>query len=247
VNATIAIQKGTNWSQPISETVLSGAERSMAPARGVVRVSSQELRRRWADFSDEELMVACREDEGAALEELYRRYRHRVYAFVFRNFGRKEQIEDIVQEVFFRVYRNRKQYEPNGKFSIWLYKIARNLCIDETRRYWNKIVSREADMVSTSKRSEFVESVPNAEKGVRDLMDDDRKGAILERAMRELTDQQREIIILNKFQGLTYREIGEITGLSGDAIKQHAYRAFMRLREILDPCREELTGSFETV
>ena len=237
---TIAVRQEVAWNG--AGTHLSKA-RIKPGTSGAVEIPKKAL----ADLSDEELMAACRRDDGAALEEIYKRYHRRMYAFVFRNFKRKEQVEDIVQEIFFRVYRERKRYKSSGRFSVWLYRIALNLCIDETRRYWNRYVSRETELGSGSDLPEFLETVSNKQEGVRDLMDDDRKSRILEQALMQLTDQQREILILNKFEGLTYREIGEITEQSADAIKQHAYRAFLKLRNLLEPCREELMGSFPAI
>jgi len=241
------VSQQSSWVQPAASEIPSTTERSESSFSLREQRSSPIPKGHWSYYSDEQLMAACRNNQGAALEELYKRYNRKVFGFISRNIHRQEQVEDLVQEVFLRVYRQRKRYRENGRFTVWLYRIARNLCIDESRRHWNKFVSRETDIPSDFDRSGFIESIPGKDKGIRGLMDEERKSRILKKAMAELSEIQREIVILNKFQGLTYREISEVVGGTPESIKQHAHRAFLRLRDLLAPSREELTQDVEMV
>jgi RNA polymerase sigma-70 factor (ECF subfamily) len=194
----------------------------------------------WKEYTDEALMLACRDDRGQAMEELYRRYYRQIYSYVCKNFGRREQAEDIVQETFLRVYRNRKTYEPTAKFAVWLYRIARNLCIDESRRYWNRRVSRESETTLEEDQQSPIDTLEDRERDVRRLIDESRDLATIHEAIEQLSPEQKEVIVLNKFQGLSYQEIGEIIGSNAESVKQKAYRAHLRLREILKPLLKEV-------
>ena len=193
----------------------------------------------WKDYTDEELMLACKEDRGEALEEIYRRYYRKIYSYVCRNFHRKELAEDIVQEAFLRVYRGRKNYEPSAKFSVWLYRIARNLCIDESRRYWNRNVTRESDTTVNEEQQSPLDTLQDSRTDVRQRMDEEKDMLRIQEAIEQLSPAQREVIILNKFQGLSYQEIGEIIGSNTESVKQKAYRAHLRLRDLLEPLLKE--------
>jgi RNA polymerase sigma-70 factor (ECF subfamily) len=194
---------------------------------------------RWKSYTDEELMLACKEDSGEALEEIYRRYYRQIYAFVRRNYLRKELAEDIVQETFLRVYRGRKNYEPTAKFSVWLYRIARNLCIDEARRYWNRNVTRETETTLTEEQQTPIDLLQNRERDAREKIDEERDMETIRAAIDQLSPEQREVIVLNKFQGLSYQEIGEIIGSNTESVKQKAYRAHLKLREMLQDLVKE--------
>lgn len=193
----------------------------------------------WKSYTDEELMLACKDDMGEALEEIYRRYYRQVYYFVCRNYSRKEQAEDITQEAFLRIYRGRKSYEPTAKFAVWLYRIVRNLCIDESRRYWNRNVTRETESVVEESQSTPLDLIASNEQDVRQSMDEERDMNTIKDAIQMLSPEQREVIILNKFQGLSYQEIGEIIGSNAESVKQKAYRAHLKLRELLKPLLKE--------
>lgn len=205
-----------------------------AYASSRVRVNSK-----LQDLSDEELMLACKADNGEALEEIYRRYYKQIYGFVYRNNQRKEIAEDIVQEAFLRVYRSRKSYNPTAKFAVWLYRIVRNLCIDESRRYWNRNVARETESTLTEDQQSPIDLLASEEKDVRLRMDEANDLNTIKEAVNQLSPEQREVIILNKFQGLSYQEIAEIIDSNTESVKQKAYRAHLKLREMLEPLLKE--------
>lgn len=192
-------------------------------------------------LTDEGLMMACRQGRQEALEELYRRHHRAVFAFIFRLVHDRQLAEDLVQETFLRVYGSRKRWQPKSKFTSWLYRIARNLCIDEKRRYWNRLVQRDTDTQIGSPR-DAQSTIDQAEdKGcdARQHYTEKVHAEIIRRAVDSLSRDQREVIILNKYHGLSYMEIAEILGVTPESIKQRAYRAHIKLREILQPLLEE--------
>jgi RNA polymerase sigma-70 factor (ECF subfamily) len=186
-------------------------------------------------------MMACRRGRQEALEELYRRHHREVFGFILRLIHDRQLAEDLVQETFLRVYGSRERWEPKSKFTSWLYRIARNLCIDEKRRYWNRLVQRDTDtQIGESGDAQSVIDLAE-EKGFDARQEYAQKvhAEMIKRAVNSLSRDQREVIILNKYQGLSYIEIAEILGVTPESIKQRAYRAHLKLREILRPILEE--------
>ena len=192
-------------------------------------------------LSDEELMMACRVGKQEALEELYKRHYRPVFSFILRIVQDRQLAEDLVQETFMRVYGSRERWEPKSKFTSWMYRIARNLCIDEKRRYWNRLVQRDTDAPTNSSGDTMsvidatMEKGPDARQEYAERVHQD----IIMRAINSLSPDQREVIILNKYQGLSYIEIAEILNVTPESIKQRAYRAHLKLRQILRPLMEE--------
>jgi RNA polymerase sigma-70 factor (ECF subfamily) len=192
-------------------------------------------------LTDEQLMRACRDGRHDALEELYRRHHRAVFAFIVRLVQDHQLAEDLVQETFLRVFGSRKRWQPRSKFTSWLYRIARNLCIDEKRRYWNRLVQRDAEarIGDSSDSLSVIDLTEDKGFNARQRSSQRAHAEIIKQAVNSLSHDQREVIILNKYQGLSYIEIAEILGVTPESIKQRAYRAHLKLREILRPIMEE--------
>lgn len=196
----------------------------------------------WDDtVTDEELMLACKRGRFEALEQLYHRYHRPVLMFILRIVENRELAEDLLQETFLRIYSNRESWQPNSKFTSWMYRIARNLCIDEKRRYWNRLVHMDSHFKDPSdgKNRSFLERFEDSGQDARDYYATKIDEEAIKKAINQLSDEQREVIIMNKYQGLSYMEIAEILNSSPESIKQRAYRAHLKLRQILKPMLEE--------
>jgi len=193
----------------------------------------------WAQKTDEELMLACQQGDSKSLDYLYKRYYQKIYSFILRYVNDQDKAKDILQETFFRVFNWREKYAPTAKFASWLYRIARNLCIDEKRKYWNRMV----DLDSQTRLDEDTQGPIELEtdKGFdpRQSLDENFKMDIIKKAIDSLSEEQRDVILLNKYEGRSYQEIGDILGISTESVKQRAYRAHLRLREILEPLLAE--------
>ncbi len=193
------------------------------------------------EISDEALMLLCQKGHQEALEKLYQRYYRPVLLFILRIVQDRDMAEDLVQETFIRVYNNRESWQPRSKFTSWLYRIARNLCIDEKRRYWNRLVHMDSQY-SDSNVNNPVSPLERAEDDTGDArnhfaskIDEET----IKKAINQLSPEQREVIILNKYQGMSYIEIAEILGATPESIKQRAYRAHLKLRQILQPLLQD--------
>lgn len=192
----------------------------------------------WDDsLSDEELMLACQNGNEAALEAIYQRHYRPIFLYIARMIGSREMAEDLAQETFIRIYVNKASWKPQAKFTAWLYRIARNLCIDEKRRYWNRNVHAESSMASNDENKDipFLDRIEDDNGDARTALEMKMNEEVIKQAINELSEEQREVIVLNKYQGLSYGEIAEILGASAESIKQRAYRAHLKLRTILEP------------
>lgn len=184
-------------------------------------------------------MIACRKGETDALEQLYKRYYKQLYGYVSRYLYDPDRAEDIVQEVFFRVYNNRENYEPTAKFSSWVYRIARNLCVDDKRRHWSRRVVLNSQLSEDDGGPDFLDFAADRGINARDRFLEKTDMDIIREAIESLSDEQREVMLLHKYEGMSYKEIADILGVTPESVKQRAYRAHMRLREILKPMIEE--------
>ena len=195
---------------------------------------------KWQNLTDEEVMLELQKDSDAALSELFRRYKSPLYYFIYRMLRQSDKTEDVLQETFFRVYRHRKEYKPTSKFSSWIYRIARNLCIDETRRYWNRKMSLDSEIAGEDQTTDYTSSIQDNQPNSRDVVIEKEMEEEIIRAIEKLSPEQQEVIMLNKYQGLSYGEIAEILDISSESVKQRAYRAHQQLRTMLAPLMEEV-------
>lgn len=185
--------------------------------------------------TDEELMLSFQKGDTKAFEELVKRHRHGVYNFIFRFLGNKETAEEVFQEVFIKVHKASDRYSPNGKFTTWLYTIARNQCVDTFRR--NKI--REAmslDAPFGEEEARLGDAIPS-EDIPPDVLSSAREiEGVLANALSKLNEDQREVFLLREKQGFKFEEIAEMTGVSVNTVKS-------RMRYALDGLRRALRQS----
>ncbi len=186
-----------------------------------------------------ELMLRFQAGDSRAFEEIVSHYQNTIYAFLYRFRGREEGSEDLAQEVFLRVFRSRRNYQAQAKFSTWLYHIACNLCRNEVRDKSRRISlvdsaeNWDEQRARTWRDEKAVPPIENLSQGeisnqIRSCLD-------------ELPENQRAAMLLNRYHGLSYQEIGESLELSEKAVKSLMSRAREKLREKLTPYfREEL-------
>jgi RNA polymerase sigma-70 factor (ECF subfamily) len=171
--------------------------------------------------SDSELMARLGRGDLAALGTLAQRHQSRVLSLSYRLLGDWHRAEDVSQETFLRLRQAAAQYEPKAKFTTWLYRIVHNLSLDQRRKTANDPVSLEALQADTE---ETAQDSP-AEK--RELAE------AVQKAIGELPERQRRVIILHRYEGLGHEEIGEVTGWSKSAVESLLVRAYENLRRKL--------------
>jgi RNA polymerase sigma-70 factor (ECF subfamily) len=156
-----------------------------------------------------------------ALSVLFRRHRDQVHALCAR-LTDDEAAGDLLQETFMRVWRYRGSLAGTARFSTWLYTVTRNVCLDHLRRTArdNELRANFATHEITTPR--YFDSSSAAE----------RRDAVRE-AMSCLPTKAREALVLSRFHGLSYQEIGRICGCSEGAVKLRIHRAMKKLRAVL--------------
>jgi RNA polymerase sigma-70 factor, ECF subfamily len=164
---------------------------------------------------DEELMLQVRNGEGEKLGVLFERYHGPLFNFYTRLMGDRTVSEDLVQEVFLRILRYRDTYQPGTPFRPWMYQIARNARMDHYRKS-PRHETFEPDMVPPI--------VPP------DSAQQEQEGALLHRALMQLSEDRREVLILARFQELKYTEIARLLGCELNTVKTRVHRALRDLR-----------------
>jgi RNA polymerase sigma factor (sigma-70 family) len=176
-----------------------------------------------ASPSDHELMLAVRDGDFDALGELFERHHGRLYGYLVNLTGHRMVAEDIAQTVFQRMLKYRHTYRDDGSFATWMYHVARRCASDHFRRA--SAAPRATDPVHLL---DHPDEAPNA--GERESSRDDH--ALLKTALTQLDRDDREVLLLARFQELSFAEIAAILECSVGAAKVRAHRALRELREI---------------
>ena len=180
--------------------------------------------------SDEELMELFQGGAVAAFDILVDRYAGRLSAYLYRFVGDAYR-EDLLQETFMRVYRNRHSYRRIAKFSTWLYTIAGNLARSEYRR---RVRHRTSSLQAVDQGDETYElEVPDEAPAPDADTDDAMIYAQLQEALDRLPPEFREVVVLRDVQQLSYDEIADITGLPMGTVKSRINRGRGRLQRML--------------
>lgn len=168
------------------------------------------------------LLARWRSGETAAASELVRRHQRPVFGFLLSLTGERSLAEDLLQETFLRVLERQASYEEMGQFRAMLFRIARNLCADHFRRNSRRRPAAEG----------MLESLPSGE-DLEQTAAVDRRSAKLREAMTELSAEQREVVLLHYYSGLTFREIAEVQGCSLGTCLGRMHYALKHLRKLL--------------
>lgn len=188
--------------------------------------------------SDVQLMLGVKAGDDTSFEQLLERYRTPLVNFLYRMVRDAALAEDLAQEVFLRVYRARKKYEPNAKFTTWLFRIATNLALNAIRdgrfRRMETSLEQASEEEETERPLDVADKAPNM---VERLMEQDR-AAFIRRALTKLPEKQRVAVILHKYHDLDYDEIAGILECSESALKSLLFRAYEALRLELAPLVE---------
>ncbi len=181
------------------------------------------------DISDEELIRRFQDDDFAAYDVIVHRYKDQLLNFVYRFLGNTEEAEDIVQETFLRLYRNKHAYRQIAKFSTWIYTIAGNLAKTELRKRKRRKVVSISDIGFDDKEYEIEDEMANTEREADSTLTD----KIIQKAIDELPARFKQVIILRDIQELSYEEIGSILHIPLGTVKSRVNRARLKLQSKL--------------
>jgi len=192
------------------------------------------------DEADEALMVLYQKGEVRAFEILLERHRKPVFNFILRFVGSRELAEDLLQDTFLRVIKGAANYKRKAKFTTWLYTIARNLCVDQSRRKKHR---RHASLDKPLGKGEdsggtLLDVVAGSE------MPSDRKAVsrqlhnTLHNAISGLSDEQREVFLMREFLDMPFKQIADVVGVPENTVKSRMRYALEKLRLELEEYKD---------
>jgi RNA polymerase sigma-70 factor (ECF subfamily) len=183
--------------------------------------------------SDAAAMLRVAAGDEASFNFLVQKYHRAMIHFLFRMVHNEAVAEEMAQEVFLRVYRSRESYRAEAKFTTWLYRIATNLAVNHARDTKHErsaqTIYLDAPDEETGSTPDVADDEPSVEQR---LMRDERMAAIRKHVM-ELPERQRMAVLMHKYQGMDYRQIGDVLKLSESATKSLLFRAYQTLRDKL--------------
>jgi RNA polymerase sigma-70 factor, ECF subfamily len=187
---------------------------------------------------DFKLVEAFRKGDEKAFEEIVRRYQRQVANIIYLTLGNREEVDDLSQEVFVRVFRSLGRFEFDSSLYSWIYRIAVNLCIDEIRKKKiRKLIPLE---FLTEKKLESEKRTKETSTSSDELLQKEKK-EIIRGALEELSPLHRTVILLREYQDLSYGEIAKTLRISPQAVKSRIFRAREELRELLKDYFQERT------
>lgn len=202
--------------------------------------SSQSLGKRrqsasgWAaEDPDVRLMLRVQKGDHAAFAELVQRNTPKVHGLIFRFLGSPEHVEDLTQEVFLRIYRTAKRYQPKAKFGTWLYRIAANLAFNVLR---SRRKANTWSLESPAEDREDLFTIVIADERnpqPHESLDGQELRQKVAEAIEALPENQKVAIILNKYEHKSYEDIAEVLDCSTMAVKSLLSRARANLRQAL--------------
>ena len=172
-----------------------------------------------------------------AFNELVRLYERRVYGLVLRMLGRRDEAEDITQEVFVQVFKAIDQFRGDSKLSTWVYRIAVNLCKNRSKYLSRRHSDDQQDVAAVAERVPLTQARGVTAADVArpdDLYDGHEVERIVQRCIAQVEPDFREVLVLRDVEDLSYEEIAQITGLPEGTVKSRIHRARGQLKALVE-------------
>lgn len=191
------------------------------------------------NYTDEELMSFVRDHDVSAFEELFGRYERRVFAFFYRLLWNAEEARDCTQETFLRLWRGRRAYAPIGRFSTYIFQIAKNHFLHERDKKQRRVTltqSSAEELPDNAGNESFADSTFN-HAAANELE------AAISKAVASLPELHRLVYVLSEEQRLSYKEIAEILDCPVGTVSSRKVEAIRKLRKVLEPLRDDVFGN----
>ena len=193
------------------------------------------IREQLRGSDDSGVVAAFLNGEERAFSELVDRYQNRLLNFVYRTIGDRDRAEDLVQEVFIRVYRHLHRFDRSKKFSTWVYTIASNLAKNELRnRSRNPLVlfqTMQGTADDEDRPLQFEDSTSRPD----DMYRKRHLRELVEDTVAKLPEHHRQVFVLRELEGKSYEEIAEITACNLGTVKSRLNRARSAFAAIIEP------------
>jgi RNA polymerase sigma-70 factor, ECF subfamily len=178
-------------------------------------------------LSDEQLVEAFQQGDRSAFDTLIERWDRKIQGAIYRVMGSDEEARDLCQEAFLRAFRGLSTFKREARFSSWLYQIALNVCRDRLRR---RKLRNHLSLEELETDPSVTVTGPNA----FELVERGDLARLVARAMDSLPPEQREVVILKEYQGLTFPEIADVLDVPVSTVKTRLYRGLDLLRHRLE-------------
>ncbi len=193
-----------------------------------------------ANLPDADVVSLAQQGRESAFRELVRRYERPVFSLVFRMVRDRETAEELAQETFIKVLNNIDRYQPQFKFSSWLFKIANNIAIDHLRKRQIVTISMDGSPhAATAAEAEATSfDVAIRQESALEEMEAKELGSEIEKAIARLRPEYRSCIMLRHVEGRSYEEIAATLDLPLGTVKTYIHRARIELRDALGHLRQ---------
>ncbi len=187
----------------------------------------------FGQMDDAAIMLELRTGNMAGFDFLIQKYRKPIIHFMYRMVHNQAVAEELAQEVFLRVYRSRETYRAEARFSTWLYRIATNLGVNYARDTRHERTASTVYLDEADSETGTTPDVADATISVEaNLLRQERLNAIRQHVLA-LPERQRMAVLMHKYEGMDYKQIGDVLKLSESATKSLLFRAYQTLREKL--------------
>lgn len=180
------------------------------------------------DSTDQEIIKKILKGQGDLYEEIISRYKNGVYSLCIRMVRNHEDAKDLAQEAFIKAYQNLDKYNPEYKFSTWIFRVASNLCVDYLRKAKKQTLPYEDKL-----------SMPHDTASAEDMYIHSDNKKVIEKAILDLPEEYRVLIILYHKEGLSYEEMSKVLNLPLSKVKNRLYRGRNKLKDKLKDIRRE--------
>lgn len=187
------------------------------------------MNKNYSNMNDEQLfslMKKGKKEAKRAFEEVYNRYGDNIYNYCRKILKNKNATDDVFQDTFIKFYESIKSIQSTGALKGYLFKIARNLCLNENAKFNNNSVQMDEDFFSFS--DDNFESLDMSE--------------ILHKTVEIMPDAYKEVIVLKEFMDYSYDEISNVLGISASVIRMRLHRARKHLKEMMMSYVEEFNN-----
>lgn len=183
--------------------------------------------------SDAAVMLRVAAGDEAAFNYLVEKYHRSIISFLYRMVRSQAVAEELAQDVFLRVYRARESYRAEAKFTTWLYRIATNVAVNHARDTKHERAAQNVYLDVPDEETGTTPEIADGEINVEERLLREERMASIRKHVMALPERQRMAVLMHKYQGLDYRQIGEVLKLSESATKSLLFRAYQTLREKL--------------
>jgi RNA polymerase sigma-70 factor (ECF subfamily) len=183
---------------------------------------------------DVQLMLRFKDGDENGFRQLFSEYQARMINFCFRFCSDRELAEDLAQEVFIRVYRAAKRYQPTARFSTWIYRIAVNVCLNETRKLKKRYLKQSLDRPEAGEQNDRLPEYPDESRLAADeMMVAGQRDERIKKALQDLPEQQRIAVLLRIYDEFSYSEIAGQMSVSEGKVKTLIFRGRQKLKQTL--------------